>query len=273
MNNTRPSPGSLLPLALSLAQAAGEELTAREGHLHRSDARRKGLSRDLVSEADLAAERTILGGIPAGDRVLAEESGGPEDVTAPGRLWIVDPLDGTVNYLHGLPFWAVSIGVFEAGVPIAAVVHAPRLGLTFTAARGEGAFLGDQKLSVSATAEIREALLATGFSYNRNEHPDNNLDSFRRLALDAADVRRLGAAALDLALVAAGRLDAFWELHLGPWDVAAGMLLVREAGGRVSDYHGHEDTTSVLFSRHVIASNGPLHQPITERLAPLTRLR
>jgi myo-inositol-1(or 4)-monophosphatase len=263
---------SPLPRALELAQAAGEELLAREGHLHRADARRKGLSRDLVSEADLAAERVILAGIPAGDRVLAEESGGPDDVDAPGRLWIVDPLDGTVNYLHGLPFWAVSIGVFEGGVPTAAVVHSPRLGLTFTAARGEGAWLSGQRLEVSHTDQIGEALLATGFSYNRNVHPDNNMQSFQRLALAAADVRRLGSAALDLAFVAAGRLDGFWELHLGPWDVAAGLLLIREAGGRVSDYHGREDSRSVLFSRHVIASNGRVHDGIAAQLEPLVEL-
>lgn len=262
----------LLVLAEHLARSAGEELLAREGHLKRGDARRKGLSRDLVSEADLAAERAILEGIPTGDRVLAEESGGPRDLEAGGRLWIVDPLDGTVNYLHGLPLWAVSIGVLEGTELAVAVVHAPRLGLTFTARRGHGALLDGRPLSVSSTTEVAEALVATGFAYNRNQHPDHNLDSFRRLALDAADVRRLGSAALDLAFVAAGRLDAFWELHLGPWDVAAGALLVREAGGRVSDYHLAEDAASVLFSRHVIASNGPLHEPLRERLAPLVGL-
>lgn len=259
----------ILARALQLAQAAGEELLAREGHLHRADARRKGLSRDLVSEADLAAEAVILAGIPSGDRVLAEESGGPRDVESAGRLWVVDPLDGTVNYLHGLPFWAVSIGVLVDGVPTIGVVHAPRLGLTFTAELGVGTRLGGDNVAVSTTSLIGEALVATGFSYNRNVHPDNNLDSFRRLALDSADVRRLGSASLDLAFVAAGRLDAFWELHLGPWDVAAGCVLVRAAGGRVSDYRLREDSGSVLFNRHVIASNGHLHEAIRSRLAPL----
>jgi myo-inositol-1(or 4)-monophosphatase len=177
-----------------------------------------------------------------------------------------------VNFLHGLPHWCVSIGVVERGRLAAAAVCAPELEETFTAAAGEGAFCNGERLRVSATAEIGDALLATGLAYRRNELPDHNLDNVATLGFACADLRRMGAAAIDLAFVAAGRLDGFWEIHLNAWDVAAGVLLVREAGGKVTDFRGREGLDAVLYSGHVVASNGPLHEQIRSRLAPLRGL-
>jgi myo-inositol-1(or 4)-monophosphatase len=241
------------------------------GRLGRQDADRKGgLRRDLVSRADREAEAVIFEGIPDADDVLGEEgstrSGGAE------RCWIVDPLDGTVNYLHGIPFWAVSIAVVERGELVVAVVHAPALAETFVASRGEGCRCNDKTVSVSRTAELSEAVLATGFAYNRDSVPDNNLENWTTMALASAGLRRMGAASLDLAFTAAGRLDAFWELHLEPWDVAAGTLLVREAGGCVSDFGGDEGLDAVLHGRNVVASNGLLHGHMRRNLAPLRAL-
>ena len=151
-------------------------------------------------------------------------------------------------------------------------MHAPALGQTFTAERGQGAALNGTSIEVSHTTDIGEAMLATGFAYNRNEVPDNNIDNWATMALQAAGLRRMGSAALDLAYTAAGRLDGYWELHLSPWDVAAGALLVREAGGTVSNFNGAEDVASVLFARHIVATNGLLHDQIQERLSPLQGL-
>jgi myo-inositol-1(or 4)-monophosphatase len=177
-----------------------------------------------------------------------------------------------VNFLHGIPFWCVSIGVVERGALAAAAIHAPELRQTFTAAAGAGAFCNGERLRVSGTAEIGDAILATGLAYRRNELLDHNLDNITTLGFAAADLRRCGAAALDLAYVAAGRLDGFWETHLNAWDLAAGVLLVREAGGRVTDFRGSEDPERILHGRNVVASNGPLHEQIRSRLAPLRGL-
>ncbi len=268
-----PEPAGESPLgaALRLAQGAGEILSSHYGRLRRGDADRKaGRRRDLVSTADHEAESYLFKLIPGSDDVLAEE--GSNRDTGSRRKWVVDPLDGTVNFLHGIPFWCVSIAVIDDGELRAAVVHAPALGQTFTASRGEGCALNGDPIEVSRTTDIGEAMLGTGFAYNRNEVPDNNIDNWARMVLQAAGLRRMGAAALDLAYTAAGHLDGYWELHLSPWDVAAGTLLVREAGGKVSDFSGREDVASVLYSRHIVASNGSLHEQIRERLSPLQGL-
>lgn len=268
-----PEPAGEAPLeaALRLSQGAGEILSSHYGRLRRGDADRKsGRRRDLVSTADHEAESYLFKLIPESDDVLAEE-GNNRDIGS-RRSWVVDPLDGTVNFLHGIPFWCVSIAVIDDGEISAAVVHAPALGQTFTAEKGGGCALNGEPIEVSRTTDIGEAMLATGFAYNRNEVPDNNIDNWATMALQAAGLRRMGAAALDLAYTAAGRLDGYWELHLSPWDVAAGALLVREAGGVVSNFFGWEDVASVLYSRHIIASNGSLHEQIRERLSPLQGL-
>ena len=262
---------SLVDDVRRLAEGAGRILTGHFGTLQRSDAERKqGTRRDLVSRADLESERFLLKHIPAADDVLSEEGASRDRGAA--RRWVIDPLDGTVNFLHGHPFWCVSLAVVEEGALVAAVVHAPELRQTFTAAAGGGCLLNGVSAHVSATEELAESVVATGFAYRRNELPDNNFDNFTTLGLAAAGIRRNGAAALDLAFVAAGRLDGFWELHLEPWDVAAGTLLVREAGGSVTDFLGADDLEAVLFHRHVVASNGRVHEAIRGRLAPLRGL-
>ncbi len=260
-----------LEQAEALARGAGELLSRHYGRLRRADASRKeGVRRDLVSAADLDAERSIVAGIPAADDILGEE-GARRDRGA-DRCWVVDPLDGTVNFLHGIPYWCVSIGVVEGGALAGGVVHAPELGETFTVEAGGGARLNGEPIRVSPTADLRDAMLATGLAYRRNELPDHNLDNIQTLAMACADLRRLGAAALDLAWVACGRLDGFWELHLNPWDVAAGILLVREAGGEVTDFRGARGVHALLHGGHLLASNGRIHEAIRGRLAPLRGL-
>lgn len=264
--------GDILALAETMARDAGELLLEHFGRLERADAERKGgRRRDLVSRADREAEALLVDRVPAADDVLAEEGEGRS--TGGRRRWIMDPLDGTVNFLHGLPVWAVSIAVQESDRLVAGVVHAPALGQTFTAGAGEGARLNGDPIRVSRTRSLEEAILATGFAYNRNEHADDNLNNWNRFVLESAGVRRMGSAAIDMAFTACGRFDGFWELHLNPWDVAAGSLLVREAGGRVSDFHRREGLAEVLGSGHIVASNGPLHEEIVRRLAPLRELQ
>ncbi|MEM8883734.1 MAG: inositol monophosphatase family protein [Planctomycetota bacterium] len=251
--------------AEQLARRAGDVLLPYYGRLHRADAARKaGARRDLVSEADVAAEKELVAHIPAADDILGEE--GSERDTGARRRWIVDPLDGTVNFLHGIPFWAVSVALVEDGVLQQGVVHAPALGWTFAAVRGEGATLNDEPMRVSSTGALGDAIVATGFAYRRNELADHNFDNFESIGMEAAGVRRLGAAAVDLALVASGRIDGFWELHLNAWDVAAGILLVREAGGRVTGFEGDESLDPLLDEGHIVATNGFLHEELRGKL-------
>lgn len=255
-----------MTLAQRLAEGAGEILLGYYGSLRRADADRKGTPRDLVSKADIEAERYLVDGIPAADDILGEE--GTDRDTGAARKWIIDPLDGTVNFLHGLPFWCVSIGVIEDGALRAAVVHAPVLKQTWTAEAGAGCRLNGEPATLSGTHDLAEAIVATGFAYRRNEVADQNFDNFAAIGLKAAGIRRMGAAALDLALVASGTLDGFWELHLNAWDVAAGTLLVREAGGVVTDFAGSEALDDVLFGRNIVAGNRGVHAEIRALLGP-----
>ena len=226
--------------------------------------------RNPVTEADVKAERMIVGELARrfpSHRVVAEEEGGragsPANSKAEETIWYVDPLDGTVNFAHGLPLFSVSIAAWRGGEPIAGVVHAVAMNETYEALRGGGVRRNGRPLHVSRTSELREALLATGFCYQRNEIADNNVAQFSDLVLRCRDIRRLGSAALDLALVAAGHYAAYWEPHLNAWDLAAGILLVKEAGGRVTDLAGG---ANVLARGDVLASNGSaLHEAVLER--------
>jgi myo-inositol-1(or 4)-monophosphatase len=231
-------PWEVLSVARSAALDAGALLLDRLGRLAASQVRSKSAARDLVTEADVASERLLVGRLRAafpGHAIEAEEEvhdGGEDD----GRpRWFLDPLDGTVNFVHGLPCFAVSVALWRAGVPEVAVVHAPRLGETFTALRGQGARLDGRAIRVSAATSLAECVLATGFPYRRGELAHDNRENFNRFFYDVRGMRRMGSAAIDLAYVAAGRFDGYWELHLSPHDVAAGALLVREAGGTVTD--------------------------------------
>lgn len=258
------------PSPEQLAREAGAILLPFYGQLSRADASTKGgRRRDLVSHADLAAEEHLLSRIPDADGILAEESGRRDGNR---RLWVVDPLDGTVNFLHGIPFWCVSIALIEEERLVAAAIHAPALEMTFTATAGQGAWLNGREVGVSDCDDLRDAILATGFPYARDTVPDNNLDNVPRVGAVAGGLRRMGSAALDMAFTAAGRLDGFWELQLNPWDVAAGTLLVREAGGTVTDFGGSDEVERVLNGRNIVATNGRIHDPLRELLAPLRAL-
>ena len=256
----------MIDAAIAIAKEAGALLLERYGRLTGAEITRKG-PRDFVTAADRDAEaliaRRLLEEFPE-HGLLAEEGARRGDGAGP--IWIVDPLDGTTNFLHGIPFFAVSMGLVENGVPILGVVHAPALGRTFYGAPGQGAFDEERPLSVSVTPDLREALVATGFGYALDTVPDHNLDNLASVARVASGIRRLGSAALDLAFVAAGHLDAFWELHLSPWDVAAGAAIVRAAGGTVTDARGGDDW---LHGRHIVATNGLLHDAIRSHLVPL----
>ena len=219
---------------------------------------------DLVTEADLATEQaivTVLRSRHPDHDLLAEE--GTYERRGVDQRWIVDPLDGTTNFAHGFPWFAVSIALEVRGTVVLGAVFNPHNGELFVGERGRGATLNGRPLQVSTTAALEQALLATGFAYDHKRSPDNNyvqFESFQRLA---QAVRRAGVASLDLACVAAGRFDGFWELKLKPWDVAAGVLLVEEAGGRVSDYAG---APMPLERGESVASNDRLHEAMLQVL-------
>jgi len=264
--------GPALALAESAAREAGAVLLEAFGALDPAKIRSKSSRRDLVTEADLASERLLVGrireafpehAIEAEEEVRDPLSDPAEDADARRPRWFLDPLDGTVNFVHRLPFFAVSMGLWRGDVPELAVVHLPRIGETFTATRGGGARLDGEPIAVSDVGDLGEALLATGFPYRRGELAHDNLANFGAFFHDVRGMRRMGSAAIDLAYTAAGRIDGFWELHLSPHDVAAGGLLVREAGGVVSDADGGEDW---LRGGHIVASGPALHEAIRDRV-------
>jgi len=245
-----------LAVAEDLAREAGALLWSWQDRLQAAEVASKSARRDLVTAADLASEELLVRRLQQafpGDGILAEEGGDRHQERE--RVWYVDPLDGTVNFVQGLPLYSVSVALVVAGRPEVAVVHAPALASTWTALRGGGAFRDGRPLRVSATAELADAVLATGFPYRRHLLLDNNLENFQRFFLRVRGLRRLGSAALDLAWTAEGRLDGFWELHLQPFDVAAGGLLVSEAGGLVDTIVPGGDW---LHGRNILAAPPPL---------------
>jgi myo-inositol-1(or 4)-monophosphatase len=220
---------------------------------------------DFVTEVDRAAEALIAEALTRdvpGSRVVGEEL--TSQLAASGEVvWIVDPLDGTTNYLHAYPQYAVSIGCAVRGALCVGVVHDVARDVVYHAATGGGAWLGDERLAVSSVAESKRALVGTGFPFKDEGLLDAYLRQFAAVTNATSGIRRAGAAALDLADVAAGRLDAFWELSLAPWDVAAGVVLVREAGGRVTRLDG---TESVLGHGAIVAGNPALHRWLIDLL-------
>jgi myo-inositol-1(or 4)-monophosphatase len=237
-----------------LMQKFGSALTVR----HKGEV-------DLVTEADRLAESAIVsvirGTFPRHDILAEEEDYGRSNSQ---YRWIIDPLDGTKNYAHGLPWFAVSIALEVAGEVTAGVVYNPFHQELFYAEKGRGAYLNEVALHVSKTTRLDLSLLATGFPYDRKESPINNLDHFFNFQTTAQGCRRIGSASLDLAYVAAGRLDGYWEMKLKPWDVAAGKLIVEEAGGRVSDFVGNGLD---IYGKEILASNGPIHAEMVKILA------
>ena len=220
--------------------------------------------RDLVTELDMASQNKVLGLIKEAfpeHRIIAEEGVKVYDLSGP--TWIVDPLDGTTNFVHGLPFYCVSIGLAVDGALQAGVVYDPEREELFSALAGQGAWLNDNPLRVTDADSLSQALVVTGFAYNLEDHLDTDMTRMRRMLTLTQGIRRLGSAALDLAYVASGRMDGFWEEGLHPWDLAAGALLVQEAGGRISALDG---SPFDLLSGDIIASNGPLHDQMVEGL-------
>ncbi|PYO15491.1 MAG: inositol monophosphatase [Candidatus Rokuibacteriota bacterium] len=249
-------------VAIDAAQAAGQ-LLKRE----LSGSRRiayKGSPTNLVTEMDARVEELIVGRLAAAfpdDAVLAEERGASAGRS--GRRWIIDPLDGTTNYAHGFPAFGVSIALQSAARVELGVIYDPNLDELFVAERGRGTTVNDQALAVSTTATLDESLLATGFPYNIREGGDNNLKEYAAFSVRARAVRRMGSAVLYLAWLATGRLDGYWELRLGPWDVAAGSLMVEEAGGRITNLSGG---ALDLDAPALVATNGRIHSAVLEVL-------
>jgi len=214
---------------------------------------------NLVTDADHAAERCVIDHIHTRfptHGFLAEEQGRIEQSPSP-YLWIIDPLDGTTNFAHGYPAYCVSIGLEYQGRCVLGVVFDPSRNDLFTAMEGFGAQLNGHPIHVSNASTLDNSLLVTGFAYDIRESPRNNLDHFAKFALKAQGIRRTGSAALDLCYVAAGRFDGFWEVKLNPWDMAAGSILVKEAGGRLTDFLGRDLS---LYGQELVASNGHIHQ-------------
>jgi myo-inositol-1(or 4)-monophosphatase len=254
--NPLPTQNDELDFLARVAKSAGEILLEGFGSAMAVD--HKG-EIDLVTEYDRRSEEFILESLHKaypGCRVLAEESGLNREGS--GCLWMVDPLDGTTNFSHGVPIFAVSIACTENGRARLGVVYDPTRGECFRAERGRGAFRGDARLHVSSARELRRALLVTGFPYDAWSNPENNLENFGRFSRRCQGVRRLGSAALDLAYIAAGRLDGYWEMRLSPWDVAAGGLIAEEAGARVTDLSGKGNY--LTDSPSILAANPVLHE-------------
>jgi myo-inositol-1(or 4)-monophosphatase len=255
-----------LEFAKEVAIETGDLLMERFGRVEPGRIGKKGRI-DLVTEVDTLAEQHIRSRIqneyPEHD-IYGEET----ERLDRGRdfCWVIDPLDGTTNFVHSFPFFAVSIALLKRRELEVGVVHAPYLRETFWAIAGRGAYYNDERIRVSRTTDLVDSLLATGFAYRLAETPDTNIDNFTRLLLEAQGIRRAGSASIDLAYVACGRFDGFWELHLNPWDVAAGALLVAEAGGRVTDFAGGR---GYLFGGNIVATNGFVHAPLVSRLAKI----
>ena len=255
---------ALMTVMIQAAYKAGKSLTRDFGEVENLQVSVKGPG-DFVSQADKKAEKilhTELARARPGYSFLMEEEGeiiGDD----PQHRWIIDPLDGTTNFLHGIPLFAISIALERQGQLVAGLVFNPVMDELFTAERGTGAFLNDRRLRVAARRDMHEAVIGTGVPHiGRGDH-GRYLKQLARLMPEVAGVRRLGAAALDLAYVAAGRMDGFWEEGLHPWDIAAGAIIIREAGGYITDETGDHD---VVKSKMIIAGNEFIHGGLKEKL-------
>lgn len=252
-----------LEIATEAALAAGAILQQYWGKLNQIE--EKGRPGDLVTEADKAAEAEILAVLKRHlpqHPILAEESGQIGTQTSP-YLWAIDPLDGTTNYAHQYPFSAASIGLLFDQVPVVGAIYDPFHRELFRAAKGLGATCNRRPIRVSSTPTLDRSLLVTGFAYDRRDRLDNNYAEFCHFTHCTQGVRRGGAASIDLAYVACGRLDGYWERGLSPWDLAAGVVLVEEAGGQVTAY---DQSSFSINSGRILASNGHLHQAMSEQL-------
>ena len=258
-----------LDVATEAASAGGAVLQHYWGNL--SDIRQKGRPGDLVTEADKAAEKEVLAVLKLhlpNHAILAEESGSIGQQTD-GLLWAVDPLDGTTNYTHQYPFCGCSVGLLIDGKPTVGAIFDPVHNALFRAAKGLGATCNREPVSVSGTASLADSLLVTGFGYDRRETIDNNYAEFCHLTHLTQGVRRGGAASMDLAYVACGRLEGYWERGLSPWDVAAGVILVEEAGGQVTAY---DQGPFKIESGRILATNRKVHSELSAALVKVKPL-
>ena len=250
-------------IALAVAVEAGR--LAQSGFRTRMRVTEKA-ARDLVTEFDLSAERLIrarLTALTPDIPVVGEEEGGE---SSGDRLWLCDPIDGTTNYAHGHPFWCVSIGLVQGGHPLVGAVVAPALDTRWVGYSGGPALRNGERCRVSSTETLEQALLATGFPRDRSKEPDSNLATFVRVKKSCQGVRRCGAAAIDLCLVADGTYDGYWERKLAGWDVAGGCAIVLAAGGRLSHLNGGQ---LHFGDGHLVATNGVLHQALLALLGDL----
>jgi myo-inositol-1(or 4)-monophosphatase len=253
----------MIETAIQAAREAGTYLLGHIGKIKDLQTK-KGEVRNLVSEIDKGSEALIIRAIRSrfpDHSILAEESG--KSSVSAEVTWIIDPLDGTTNFVHGVPIFSVTIGIERRGELVAGVVFDPNREELFTVEKGAGAFLNGARLHVSDTTTLLNSLIVTGFPYDLTENFGAIVGHFTNFLMEAGGIRRLGSAALDLCYVAAGRFDGYWETSLFPWDMAAGSLLVREAGGQTSDLDGHPHS---IYSNRVLASNGKIHSEMVNVL-------
>lgn len=255
---------SLFICAMDAALHAGEILKNGFGTSYRISS--KESKNNLVTEYDHKSEKAIIEIIRSrfpDHKFLAEESGKSGSKEENIVRWVIDPLDGTVNFAHTIPIFSVSIAAELNGEVLVGVIYNPITNEIFSARKGEGAFLNGKPIRVSNVDDMSVSMLVTGFPYNVNINPCNCIDHFVSIIQSGIPIRRLGSAALDLAYVAAGRFDGFWEVYLKPWDVAAGMLIVQEAGGLVTQY---DQTKFSIFDDTILATNGKIHSQISSKL-------
>jgi myo-inositol-1(or 4)-monophosphatase len=253
----------MIQLAIEAALETGAFLKESVGKVLEVESK-FGQETNLVTQIDKKAEEIIISKIkrtyPDHD-FLAEESGSHNKKS--DYRWIIDPLDGTLNFTHGIPLYSVSIAVEVKGVVVAGVVYEPNLGELFTAEKGKGAFLNNKPIHVSRVDTLIESMMVTGFPYTIKENPDNAVQHFVNMLMQVQGIRRLGSAAVDLCYVACGRFEGFWEVSLNAWDMAAAMLFIEEAGGRFTDLHGKPST---IYNKRVLATNGLIHDSVLEVL-------
>ncbi len=243
---------------VSIAKEAGSVI--REGFGKSFKIEYKTGENNLVTEIDKASEKVITDFIwkkyPS-HSILAEEGSGEQQDSE--YLWVIDPLDGTTNFAHGLPIFSVSIGLQKNGKTIAGVVYDVMRDIIYSAELGAGTFADSEKITVSKNDNLAHSLLVTGFPYNKKENPDKLFERFIALTKTARGVRRLGSAAIDFCYLASGVFDGFWEVHLHPWDICAGKLIVEEAGGLVTDFHGNKTN---IYTKRILSTNGKIHEQV-----------
>lgn len=252
-----------LLVAMQAAQQSGKLLRERIGNIDHDDVNQKSFS-DFVTKIDLESERIIIENLKThfpNHTVMAEESA--KDFKEAEFLWIIDPLDGTTNFIHGFPFIAISIALMHRGELILGVIYDPLRNELFYAEKGSGAFLNGKRINVSSTKDPKYSLIATGFPFRNKNYVEDYVKIFHQMLYSVNDLRRAGAAAIDLAYVACGRVDGFFEYALSPWDIAAGVVLIKEAGGKVSDFYGKD---RYMQTGNIVAGNPEVHDFLCQKL-------